>query len=205
MNRMLTLAITLVLASAANGAVYKWKDSEGIVHYSDQPQPGAEAVEQLPIQTYRPTPVPARATNAGANAGAPSRGYSTLAFVSPINDTTIRDNQGNVAVQLSIEPPLRDGHAIALSIDGSRQDRTVASTTFTLSNLARGTHTLQAVVLDSEGNEVMSSEALTLHIVRQSQLLQPQDPDQPNEGPIQQAPRAPQAPRFNPDPSTSRF
>lgn len=204
MKRMLALVLPALLAGAAHGAVYKWKDSDGGVHYSDQPQPGAVEVEKVPIQTYKPAPIPVRASPNGRRQDADTT-YDSLAFVSPSNDTTIRDNQGNIAIQLSIEPPLRSGHSIALTIDGQRQEQSVNATTFTLSNVARGTHTLQASVIDDQGNELMNSDTLTLHMVRQSELFKPQDPDQPADGPIQQAPRAPQAPRFNPDPKTSKF
>lgn len=201
MNRMLAFVITLLLANAAHGVVYKWKDSAGVIHYSDQRHPGAEEVTKVPIQTYKPSTAPAR-ENTETKETATTARYATLTFVSPTNDTTIRDNEGNVAIQLGIEPPLAAGHAIALSIDGVRQEKTVSATTFTLSNMARGTHTLLATVIDDQGNELKSTEALTLHMVRQSVLLRPQDANQPNQGPVQQAP---QAPRFRPDPAKSKF
>jgi len=205
MNRMLPLLVALSLTGLAHGAVYKWKDANGIVHYGDHPQPGAEEVKQIPIQTYRPTPVPPTRPATGGSGDTPLR-YGPISFVSPANDTTIRDNQGNVAIQLSIEPTLRAGHAITLNIDGTRQDQTTTKTTFTLSNLERGTHTLQAIVVDDQGNELRRSDTLTVHMVRQSELFEQQDSNQPKqEGPIQQAPRAPQAPRFKPDPKKSNF
>lgn len=204
MNRTLALVSTLLLAGTVHGAVYKWKDTDGGIHYGDKPQPGAVEVDEIPLQTYTPSPA-RRSSTAGDGDVEDAAPYSTLAFVSPANDATIRDNQGNVAIQLSVDPPLRSGDSILVSVDGQRQEQTVSSTTFTLSNISRGTHTLQATVVDDQGNDLMSSDTLTLHMVRQSKLFQPQDPDQPNEGPIQQAPRAPQAPRFNPDPGTSKF
>ncbi len=204
MNRMIVLATLLMIATAASATVYKWTDSDGTVHYSDQPQPGAEEVSTVPIQTYRSSPASNRSRTTRQNTPQ-GEAYTTLAFVSPANDATIRDNQGNVAVQLNIEPPLRNGHSIALSIDGDRQGQTVATTTFTLSNLERGTHQLQASIVDAQGSELISSGVLTVHMMRPSELFEEQNPDQTNEGPVQQAPRAPQAPRFKPDPKTSRF
>lgn len=204
MTRMLVFATALLLTTATFGAVYKWTDNKGTVHYSDQLQPGAAEVKTVPIQTYKPSPVRSRSTASTGDSGK-SAAYATLAFVSPANDATIRDNQGNVAIQLTIAPPLRSGHSIALSIDGTRQGQTVTTTTFTLSNVARGTHTLLASVVDAQGTELKTSAPLTLHMVRQSELFKPQNPDQPREGPIQPVPRAPQAPRFTPDPGKSRF
>lgn len=42
----LTLAAFLITpAVMAEGEVYRWKDGNGVWHYSDQPQPGAELVK----------------------------------------------------------------------------------------------------------------------------------------------------------------
>ncbi len=61
-----------MLASAGTGAVYRWKDPNGIWHYSDQPRPGAimisgpkkpaSAPNATPTPPPPPVPVPARAT-----------------------------------------------------------------------------------------------------------------------------------------------
>ncbi|MGC4029090.1 MAG: DUF4124 domain-containing protein [Steroidobacteraceae bacterium] len=45
------------LAFAA-GEIYRWKDANGIWHYADQPQPGAELISG----TRRPPPTPAAST-----------------------------------------------------------------------------------------------------------------------------------------------
>jgi hypothetical protein len=55
---LILTAITLIATSAfAAGEVYRWKDSDGTWHYSDQPHPGAELVKG----TQRPVAIPATA------------------------------------------------------------------------------------------------------------------------------------------------
>ena len=53
MNRCLMkfiiLTLTLSLSSAATGAVYKWVDAEGQMHYSDRPPPGVKNAEVVDI------------------------------------------------------------------------------------------------------------------------------------------------------------
>ena len=49
MRKILCLAIAACLfapAVMAEGEVYRWKDANGLWHYSDQPQPGAELVKK---------------------------------------------------------------------------------------------------------------------------------------------------------------
>jgi len=46
MRKFLAIAVASLLASTAfaAGEVYRWKDANGLWHFSDQPQPGAELV-----------------------------------------------------------------------------------------------------------------------------------------------------------------
>ena len=49
MRKIITLALAAFLiapAVMAEGEVYRWKDGNGVWHYSDQPQPGAELVKK---------------------------------------------------------------------------------------------------------------------------------------------------------------
>ena len=62
---MRTLSFTLMwmaCAAAMSATVYKWVDENGVIHYSDQPHPGAQKMQIEPAQTYTPAPVtvPAR-------------------------------------------------------------------------------------------------------------------------------------------------
>jgi hypothetical protein len=68
------LAFCLVATGAGQGDIYRWKDSGGTWHYSDQPQEGAELVRGTPKPTpARPTPpVAAVPAAAPATPGAPA-------------------------------------------------------------------------------------------------------------------------------------
>jgi hypothetical protein len=47
--------LSLLLASAAHAEIYKWKDAEGMMHYSDQPPKGNKAevvkTKDLPVSS----------------------------------------------------------------------------------------------------------------------------------------------------------
>lgn len=50
------LVALLVIATPASAAIYKWKDEQGQVHFSDRPVAGAETAELQPI-TFTGMPV----------------------------------------------------------------------------------------------------------------------------------------------------
>jgi hypothetical protein len=71
MRSLLTLAL-LVAALPVWGAVYKWVDESGKVHYSDQPPPTQGAKKAETIRTPKPAPAtPAAAPGSEAGKAAP--------------------------------------------------------------------------------------------------------------------------------------
>src|SRR6204780_4205104 len=59
------LAAAIVVAQTIT--TYRWVDAQGVVHYSDTPQPGAQVIQLQSAQTYR-APAPPAAGAAGAAA-----------------------------------------------------------------------------------------------------------------------------------------
>jgi hypothetical protein len=176
--RALLFTLMLVPCSAVLAAtVYKWVDQNGVTHYSDQPNPGAEKVQVNAAQSYsantsaapRDVVLPAQ-TNDGPQ-------YKSCVIASPTNDEVFM-NVSSVSGSLRLDPSLQAGHRVSVALDGKRLDN--VGTSFTLPQIARGTHTLNLVVEDSAGGVVCSSPSVTFH-VRQ---------------PSAQAPRATNRPRF---------
>ena len=165
--RALVLLVLVGVAVVANAAIYRWIDSDGTVTYSDRPQPGSERLKLTPLQTYNPAPVP----NNTASVPTQTRqfeDYDEFAILTPRNDATFRNNGGNINVQLKLEPALRSTHAVGILLN----DRTVgepgSTMSLTLSNVDRGTHRLQAVIMDESGNELARTEPVTFHLQRTS-------------------------------------
>jgi len=63
----------LALAGAVFGQAYKWVDEDGVVHYSDRPQEGAEEI-QLPTtqRSSQPSRSPTPATRQTTQAAEPA-------------------------------------------------------------------------------------------------------------------------------------
>jgi hypothetical protein len=172
--RLTLLPLALCLsASALAATVYKWVDKNGVVHYSDQPNPSAQAMEVEGAQAYGTEAQPATASSTPAAAGDPGPAYAECVLYQPENDETF-PNTSVVSGSIRINPPLRAGHRIAVALDNRRQtaNAVVTSTGFTISEVERGTHTLFFAIEDAQGKALCRSEAVTIH-VRQPSLLSP--------------------------------
>ena len=88
---------------------------------------------------------------------------------------SIRDNAGNVNVDVSLEPALRSGDKIDLLLDGQSVGGG-NKTAITLTDMERGTHSLQALVKDASGKVVARSNTVTFTLQRRSVILQPPPP-----------------------------
>jgi hypothetical protein len=178
MRNCVLLFFTLVAMQVSAGPAWRWVDADGTVHYSDRPVPGAVEV-YLPDSTSRtPRPQPSATTTPGALAtstvsvGANEQ-YSQLAIASPAADETLWNIEGILNVTVAVAPELRQGHRLALVYDGEQLNLQPSSgTSFTVSEVYRGLHTIQAVILDSNNAQVLSSAPVQF-MVQQPSLLNP--------------------------------
>jgi hypothetical protein len=191
---MLRLArLTLILLAALTGLLagigtasaaktYRWVDAQGVVHYSDTPQPGAEQVTLPSAQTYTAPPAPAASASAATAPPASAAGppadapiYQSCEITEPVRETSLfAPNSVHVAV--SLDPPLRDGDRLQVLLDGQPlQGRSPSATSLEAAQPDRGTHLLSAVVRDASGKMVCSASGVTFYVQRPS-VLSPQSP-----------------------------
>lgn len=113
----------------------------------------------------------AYAIEASAQSGMRSS-YDSIAVVKPAGNSTVFNNAGNVAVTVAVSPALRAdaGDRIALILDG-RRISVRRATHFKLSGITRGEHTLEAQVVDSSGNALISSNPVKFHLWQASRLF----------------------------------
>lgn len=196
---LITLLLTLSLPATALAAVYKREGPDGQIIYSDQPHPEAE---ELSIELPPPPPPESASLDNAPEApdteqAAPMLGYADVTIVKPENDATVRENAGMVEVELALEPGLNteQGHKIAVMLDGEQSPATQTSEQFALSNVARGTHTLQVQIISDQGLVIATSNSVIFHLKRVSSILQGQN--SPLGAPISTTgPTAPTAPRL---------
>lgn len=101
--------------------------------------------------------------------------YTTLFIAQPGNDETIHDNSGTLEVALTLSPSLQteQDHRIKIFLDGEALPQTQATTTFSLTDIDRGAHTLQVAVVDRSGQPLITSAPATFYMWRASALFSP--------------------------------
>src|SRR6202158_6513900 len=78
----LGLLIVAAVAGAQTTTTYRWVDAQGVVHYSDTPQPGAQVIQVPSAQTYR-APPPPPAAPAAATPDEPASPYQSCGLAQP--------------------------------------------------------------------------------------------------------------------------
>jgi hypothetical protein len=168
--------VLAALASFAGQAavVYKWTDSDGVVHFSDQPVPGAEKIYTGASNTAQSVPT---GQNAGSSAdtekGPGALEYAEFSIASPSPEQSFfGDNPINASLALS--PGLRAGQIITWRLNGAEVgNQGSAATAITLPHLDRGTYTIGATVTDPASGQSRSTDEVTFY-VRQPSELSPQ-------------------------------
>lgn len=152
--------------------LYRWVDAQGVIHYSDTPQPGAEKVEVSEAQTFPSSPAP------GSELAAPAASaaiYRSCEIEQPQSQQSIYAPE-TVGVAVRLVPELRDGDQLAVSVDGQDLPSVDGSSlVFQIPMPERGAHTVQAVVRDAEGHALCTSTPVTFYVRRPS-VLSPQSP-----------------------------
>lgn len=169
--------LLLLLASAAwaDATLYRWVDDQGVVHYSDTPQPGAEKVHIAPAQTFPAAPVSA-AQSASSSPAAASQGQS-CAITQPAPEQSFYAPE-TVAVEVQVTPHLEGATQLVVSLDGAAVQPAKSAERgylYQLSNVDRGAHTVTAEVRDGAGHLLCNASPVNFYVQRPS-LLSPQSP-----------------------------
>lgn len=176
----------LLLVAWASGAVaqtttttlYRWVDSDGIVHYSDRPQPGAQIIHIQGAQTYSAPALPKTDTSKASERPLEPSPYQSCAIVEPGQESTFA-NPENVPISVRVSPALRQGDQLEVTVDGAALQPTGGGLQYQLTAPDRGAHTVTAAVRDADGKAVCQAAAVTFSVQRTS-LLSPQSPLRPH-------------------------
>lgn len=170
------LILMSLLTTAASGqTAYTWVDENGQTHYSDRPFPGAEVVELNTAQGFEAPPAPPRPAAAQEPLD-PADLYTALNVLQPTHQQTLWNIEGVLDVALEVAPALQAGHRLGLYLDGALTDAPTMNRQIQLTDVFRGQHTLQAVIVDAQGTEILRSVAVTF-MVQQTSLLNPNNPN----------------------------
>ena len=166
------LALCLFAVFAADGAViYKWTDADGVVHFSDQPVPGAEKIVTSSSTSNGIGGGTTRPGNAVQALARPSAlAYSEFAVESPANEQVFFNDEV-IPVRLALSPALKPNQTITWHLNGKQlDDQPPTALSFTLQSLVRGTYVLAATITDTVTGESKSSDSVTFYMRQPSEL-----------------------------------
>lgn len=174
--KTLTLALLLCLfASSALAEVYKYRDNEGNIVFSDQHNPAGS--EEL-IHIQPPNSVPSSSKpkahtglkkTTKKNLNLQKDLYSQVVIASPTDDSSIRANDGVVTIKVRSTPPLDAGAGdlVKVYLDGIPAAQGI-STNIQLENLDRGEHNITAQIIDADGQVLKKSESVKFFLLKHS-------------------------------------
>ena len=160
-----SLAATVAATALAQGQVYKSRDAQGNVIFSDTSSERASPVTVPPTNTIPVVAAPERPVAPPATADTTAAAGYALAIVTPVEGQTVFSAVGALDVSLSVSPALQPGHSLRLLRDGAPAGLPQQGS-LTLEGLGPGPHTLQAQVADSNGEIVQSSDTVTVQMQR---------------------------------------
>lgn len=158
-------------ACGIEAGIYRYTDAQGQVHYTNHPPPSSQATElelaPAPTTSFE-TQSPRQSSSAPTPEAQQNTGYSLIHISGVENGAALRLNNGNLEVEVSTEPRLHPAHSIQLLLDGAPVSTPSAGGRFSLSNLDRGSHTLQAEVLDAQGRSLQRGATVGFSLQRTS-------------------------------------
>ncbi|MDD3610604.1 MAG: DUF4124 domain-containing protein [Halothiobacillaceae bacterium] len=180
MRPILALLLLSCSLTAVSAEIYRFVDKDGRVVFTDEPIKGARPVHVdpappihlvIPKSPVSPATAPAgaassampegitRAGPADAPAAAPAPAvYRSLKVLEPAERTA--GVGGLLKVRLGLEPPLdaARGHGVSVFLDGHPVVVRSQGMVHAVPDVEPGKHSVQAVVFDGEGNELLRGE-----------------------------------------------
>lgn len=158
---------------AAALTVYRWVDKNGVVHYSDQPVPGAVKVDLGAPQVLQfKIPSEGGATQAPAPLTGSTPRHYQVKILAPADGTTLRPGNQQVHARVRVEPPLGPRAVLQYQLDGKDLGKPTVATQALIKQVYRGTHTLMVTVL-APGGATLGSASSTFYVHQHSILLGP--------------------------------
>lgn len=157
-------------ASPANG-IYRNVNEDGVVEFSDQGFGSSEKIKLKSTNTFKSaekkiTPQPVVNNESNETDSHNVIKYTTVSISSPTPDQQIRSNDGLLSVSISVTPSLNTaaGDQIELYLDGRSQGKQTSSQ-FSLKEVYRGQHRIQAKIINKSGTvmEISNPVQFVIH------------------------------------------
>lgn len=151
---------------AVAAKVYVYRNEQGVLVFSDTPHPDAEEISPKSKIESIPSSIPASLpTNQDKQLQVET--YQ-VRLVQPIDQATIRDNNGSVYVAVQVSPTYQPEHQVRVLLNGSEVISPQNRSVFMLKDVYRGEHQLKVELLDANGKIIASSNPRTFYMHRAS-------------------------------------
>ena len=176
MRTTLLLLAMLAMPVFAGQTVWKWVDDKGVTHYSDRAVPGATRME-LNVGSSAPADATSYSSISSTPPTSPQKDpgppYLSFEIWKPAEGDNIINTGGVVDVNIRIDPALQPGHTVHLYLDGRLVESATGSTTdYSLTEIARGLHTVIAVINDRSGKRLQETAPVQFS-VQQASIANP--------------------------------
>jgi len=153
MKRLLPFSLIL-LSSICSAQLYKWTDADGVVHYTDR----------LPTADVKQEALPTRLKTLGTatkQVEDKAATYNTFSLVKPETGATIHSDNETVPLEIKVEPALADNHYVQIYLDGQEVGSKTKATDLILQKIKPGAHSIYALILDGEENQLLKSATVS--------------------------------------------
>ena len=148
--------IAFIIPITSFAAIYSWTDKNGTIHFSDGPVPNAVIIEKNPENiALIPSLVVPKIENKTA--------AKKITITSPKNEETIHYANGRLTVKIATS--LNPNDKIILLLDG-KEIAASEKFIFSLKNIERGAHTLQAQL--SAKDKLIGESGITTFFMHQT-------------------------------------
>jgi uncharacterized protein DUF4124 len=164
MRLLISLLLVFYVCYLGAETVYKTVDEEGNTIFTDKPSESATEIKIDELQTID-NPNPAKYKASSKQSDKKKFKYNSLTVTNPESGAGIRSNNGNVTISVSLEPSLRGGDKILITMDGKQVG---TGSSVSIQNVDRGTHSINASVVDGNGKTLISTSS-SFSLLRASQ------------------------------------
>ncbi len=166
---------TTGFAADTGTQVFRSVDAQGNVVFTDTPSKNAKPVDIQAPSSVQAMPVapPVEAPAAPPQDSSAFNGYQAMVITQPENGAGLNNGAGDVDVSVSLVPPLRTdlGHGLTITLDGKPVLQNSARMNVALNDVDRGEHTLEAFVVNANGQVVFQSAPVKFSLQRTSLFL----------------------------------
>lgn len=146
--------------------VYKTVDKNGRVIYTDKPK--SENAEKLKLREINTVPgaepLPQSSPVESFPAQEAAISYQ-IGIISPRNDVSIPVGQRDLAIAITLNPELQEGHLLVYFMNGELLEETTMNNII-IKDVPRGTHTLVVEAIDADGRSLGTSAPVIVNVIR---------------------------------------